>query len=184
MSCYENHTEEDLLALLNGDDEQAFTEIYNRYWKKLYAMAYERLKSKDLAEDVVHEVFLSLWQRRREAVIHSLHAYLAAATKYCTLKIYAGFTRTDMLVNEESARDTASGEAFIDFRFLEQMIQHEINRLPEKCRLVFRYSRRDQMTNAEIARELSISTKAVEKHITRAIRRLRLSLKSLFHFFF
>src|SRR5690606_39180832 len=85
MMNYENHTEEHLLTLLGRDDELAFTEIYNRYWKKLYAMAYERLKSKELAEDVVHEVFTSLWQRRHEAVIKSLNAYLAAATRYCTL---------------------------------------------------------------------------------------------------
>jgi RNA polymerase sigma factor, sigma-70 family len=183
MINYENHTEEHLLTLLGRDDELAFTEIYNRYWKKLYATAYERLKSKELAEDVVHEVFTSLWQRRHEAVIKSLNAYLAAATRYCTLKLFSGFSKADNPVEEMALPDHSTGQAFIDFRFLEQMLQQEVNRLPEKCRLVFRYSRQEQMTNNEIARELGISSKAVEKHITRAIKQLSVSLKSFFHLF-
>ena len=182
MSRYQYHTEDVLLSLLKEDDEQAFTEIYNRYWKRLFALAYERLKSKQQAEDVVHEVFTSLWQRRHKAAIQSLNAWLAAATKYATLKIYSGFLQNTVQVSETSLEEADSVHAYIDSRFLEQMIREELNRLPNKCRLVFEYSRQHCLSNKEIANELGISPKAVEKHITRALRQLRLGLKSLHQF--
>lgn len=183
MGPYASHTDDALLSLLSTNDEGAFTEIYHRYWKRLYAMAYDRLKDKSLAEDVVHEVFTSLWQRRQEALIRSLYPYLAAATKFCILKQYAGFSTTS-LPNEDSMAHLNHAETpAIETRFLERMLQEEVSRLPLKCRIVFQYSRQENLTNKEIALELGISDKAVEKHITRALRQLRLSLKSLHQFF-
>lgn len=181
MNRYASHTDDTLLSLLKEGDEAAFTEIYNRYWKRLYAMAYERLKSKDLAEDVVHEVFTSLWQRRQSAAIRTLAPYLAAATRYCILKMYSGLSQTAPLPEEPFGHTT--GEAYIDYRFLEQMIREEVDRLPSQCQIVFRYSRQDCLSHKEIAKELGITTKAVEKHISRALRQLRLSLKSLHQLF-
>ena len=183
MSHYASHTDDALLLLLSTDDESAFTEIYHRYWKRLYAMAYDRLKEKQQAEDVVHEVFTALWQRRSEAQIRSLSPYLAAATKYCILKQYANFSTTGLPDEESMAHLVPAVATSIETKFLERMLQEEVNRLPHKCRIVFQYSRQEHLSNKEIALELGISNKAVEKHITRALRQLRLSLKSLHQFF-
>jgi len=181
MSRYASHTDDALLSLLATNDESAFTEIYNRYWKRLYALAYERLKDKPQAEDVVQEVFTDLWQRRQTAQIRTLAPYLGAATKYCILKQYSGFATTSL--PEEESAIFPSETPVIETRFLERMLLEEVNRLPHKCRLVFQYSRQENLSNKQIAHELGISNKAVEKHITKALRHLRLSLKSLHQFF-
>lgn len=76
MQLFPNHSDEQLLRLLQQNDEAAFTEIYNRYWKILYSSAHNILQVKDAAEDAVQEVFISLWKRRNLVHIESLKAYL------------------------------------------------------------------------------------------------------------
>lgn len=166
------------MEALRGGDASAFTGIYRRYWQKLYAIAYHRLGTRQAAEDVVHEVFASLWKNRERSEIRSLYAYLAAATRYTIIRETARRGHKTQPVPEEAA-----DAPVIDLLFLERMIAEEVNQLPDKCRLVYRYSRETGLTNREIAREMGISEKAVEKHISRALSHLRLHLRHLLHFF-
>ncbi|MGH2553931.1 MAG: RNA polymerase sigma factor, partial [Chitinophagaceae bacterium] len=64
-----------LLRLVSQDDEAAFTELYERFWKKLFVAAYNRFKEKQQAEDIVHEVFASLWANRKKIEIESVDNY-------------------------------------------------------------------------------------------------------------
>jgi RNA polymerase sigma-70 factor (ECF subfamily) len=166
-----------LLDALKQGTATAFTEIYQRYWRKLFVMAYHRLGSRPTAEDIVHEVFMSLWKHK--ATVHSIYAYLSAATRYAILREVARSSRRSAAPAEEQwdAPD-------VDTRFLEKMIAEEIHHLPSKCRLVFQYSREAGLSNREIAHRMGISEKAVEKHITKALSHLRVQLRHFFHFFF
>ena len=168
-----------MLEGLRNGNEPAFTLIYKRYWQKLYVVAFYRLGSRQAAEDVVHEVFASLWKNRTSAGIRSLYAYLAAATKYA---VFAELAKQKKEASRIPTVEIADDQA-IDGRFLQKMIAEEINRLPDKCRLVFRYSRQSGLSNKEIAGELGISEKAVEKHISKALSRLRLQLRHFLSFF-
>jgi RNA polymerase sigma-70 factor (family 1) len=168
-----------LLEELRDGNEAAFTLIYKRYWQRLYVIAYKRLGSRQPAEDVVHEVFSSLWRNRESASIRSLYAYLAAATKYAVFAEVAKQTKHRATSPTEAA---LIHDHTIDDRFLQRMLGEEINRLPDKCRLVFQYSRQEGLSNKEIATVLSITEKAVEKHITKALSKLRLQLRHLFFF--
>lgn len=167
-----------LLQALRAGDETAFTQIYKRYWRKLYIIAYQRLGSRHSAEDVVHEVFTSLWKNRSAAEIRSLYAYLAAATRYAVFNEVARSGRRSPAEIPDIAEDQT-----IDLNFLQRMIAEEIHQLPDRCRLVFRYSRETGLSNREIATRMGISEKAVEKHITKAISHLRLQLRHFLHFF-
>src|SRR4051794_18127370 len=82
MTEYSYYADDELVQLMGKDDHNAFTEIYNRYWKRLYVLAYDRLRSRELAEDVVQDVLTGLWQRRAQTIIRSLPAYLATANRY------------------------------------------------------------------------------------------------------
>lgn len=181
MSPLPPYPDEELVRQLQTDNELAFNQIYHRYWRKLYALAYQRLRSKQAAEDVVQEVLAGVWQRRHTSLIDNLEAYLSAATRYAVFrqlgKEEARTTTLSPTHNQESLSDDIQ-----DVRLLEQMMQKEINKLPGKCKLVFQYSREMGLSNKEIAASLDISQKAVEKHITKAIRTLRTHLKSFFWF--
>src|SRR5687768_6908742 len=80
---YASHTDEELLTLLKKGNEQAFTELYNRYWKLLFSIAYQKTEQPADAEEIVQDVFADLWKRRKKTVIQvSIKSYLAAATKF------------------------------------------------------------------------------------------------------
>lgn len=177
---YRTLEDNELLELVKLSDGKAFDEVYQRYWRKLYALAYYHLKDSSEAEDVVQEIFVSLWASRERANIRSLYAYLATATKYAVFNHFSQpGGKTTSLESLMNSQDAALSPA--DSRLMEREIREEISKLPEKCRLVFRYSREEGLCNKSISEKLNISTKAVEKHITRALRQLRVQLK---HFTF
>lgn len=169
--------EKELLERLSQDDEAAFKAIYLHYWKRLYALAFVKLGSKQSAEDIVQEVFAGLWIRRKKQIILSLEAYLATAVKYSIFRELAGHRKRP--VTGLSSDVEMPGDNIVELRLLQQMLDKDIGRLPQKCKLVFQYSRSHGMSNKEIAGHLNVSEKAVEKHITKAIRRLRNSMHQL-----
>lgn len=165
-----------LLALRDGD-ENAFTTIYNTYWKKLLALAYANLKDKMLAEEVVQEVFISLWNRRFDQRIESLEAYLATAVKFSTFKSLHRNRRHSEIENQIEIKDYYIQDDVIESKFLKEYLDGVVEKLPDKCRLVFKLSRESYLSNKEIAKDLDISEKSVEAHITRALKLLKLNLQ-------
>lgn len=184
MKNYSLYDTTQLLSLIAENDNGAFTEIYNRFWKKLFAIAYNRLREVSTAEDIVHDVFASLWANRQNVDILSLENYLATATKYM---VFAAIKRR----MQEKVYTRASAyteplfeipvESAVHYRRILEIIKTEVDRLPERCKLVFQYSRDKGMPVKQIARELNISPKTVENQLTKAIRQLRLVTKTFLH---
>lgn len=170
----------ELMNKVRGSDGKAFDEIYLRYWRKLYALAFYHVRDSNAAEDIVQEIFVSLWASRERANIKHLAGYLATATKYSVFHYFAQPGRNMGSLEELSIFPEEPQIA--ESRLLEKEIRQEIDRLPEKCRLVFRYSREEGLANKTISEKLNISTKAVEKHMTRALRQLKVQFKHMLLF--
>jgi RNA polymerase sigma-70 factor (family 1) len=181
MAAYSTYTDQELLTFLKEGSEAAFTEIYKRYWDKVYAVACHRLNDETEAEEVVQDVFFSFWKRREILEVkNSLNTYLAVAVKYQvinrqTRKYYKTIEMDAMSQLEDSGVD--STQLWFSERELKQQLDDAISKLPEKCRVVFRMSRYEDKTNAEIAKKLGVTEKNVEAHITRALSSLRKSLE-------
>jgi RNA polymerase sigma-70 factor (ECF subfamily) len=165
---------------MSEDDESAFTEIYNRYWEKLLAISFFHAGVKQTAEDIVHDVMLSLWKRRKQVEITSLEAYLGTAVKFAVFKNIAREQRHRQLSSgQQQPAFTDDIESKLDAKFLEAYLNGEIEKLPAKARIIFHYSRSQQLKVSEITAKTDITPKAVEYHITRALRLLRESLKKI-----
>jgi RNA polymerase sigma-70 factor (family 1) len=184
MALYNTYSDEQLVVLLRNDDDEAFVEIYNRYWDKLLAIGYNHAHSKEIAEEIVQDVFMSLWNRRNNMDIDRLSAYLATAVKFAVFKVLAKENRRKALLADQLANDTAAtlNEAVIEAKFLKEYLDGVVAGLPEKCRLVFTYSREHQLSTKEIAEALQLSHKTVESHLTKALKTIRHYLGS--HRFF
>ena len=184
MRNFSTLTEEELLQYLRKGEEKAFTEIYNRYWEKLIAVGYYHTHDKQAAEDIVHEVMISLWTRKDELQIHSLHSYLATAVKFSVFKsIIRERRRKDLLLMQNIPDHFSDVEEKLDARFLQEFLHGAVEELPPKTKLVFSYSRGDELSVSEIAGKMDLSPKAVEYHITKALKTLRERLRKIKSFF-
>src|ERR1019366_8153342 len=191
MNEYQIYENKLLVELLSKGDHLAFSEIYSRFWQKLFVVAHNRLKEKYEAEDIVHDVFSSLWANRNKIQIESLENYLATATKYMVLskikrkelqRIYYKTSSQSNPVFELSV------ETSMHCKRILEIVKIEVEKLPEKCKLIFKYSREEGMPVKQIAQELSISSKTVENQLNKALKKLKLATKTfsgfLFFFFF
>ena len=158
-------------------DENEFIDIYSRHHRQLQHVVFGFAKDRVMAEDIVQDVFMSVWERRGKMHIDSLPAYLTRSVKLAVFKSVAANKLHQKLIAQYYRPETIQwDEQVIYARFLEEYLSSVAEQLPEKCRMVFKYSRQQGLTIAEIAVIMSLSSKTVEAHLTRALRVLRLSL--------
>src|SRR5690606_38701534 len=176
-----NHTDHQLLEAMRHDDERAFAEIFKRYWRKVHAMAYARVRSKSVTEEIVQELFISLWDKRATQSIQHLSSYLYQAVKFKVLnhieskliqEKYWNFYR-----NFISHKEDATANA-VEYNELMEAIEDGMKALPEKSRKVFKLNRLEGHSVPEIATRMKLSEKAIQYHLTQSVKKLRLHLRN------
>lgn len=176
------YTDEELVRLLSVDDQKAFEAIYNSYWKRLYAMAYNRLDSKENAEGIIQDIFAELWIRRHKLNVHkSLASFLFSALKYKIFNFYASQSVRRRYIDENKRLATEYNnetEDWLSFDELHHTIEDEIGKLPNKCQLVFKLNQEGNSAK-EIAEKLEISSRTVEGHLDQARKKLKTRISKL-----
>jgi len=173
-------SDSDLVESLKRGNDAAIAEIYNRYWRKLLAIAFNHTKDKIAAEEIVQEVLIKLWDKRANVKIDSLPNYLATATKFSVLTaIHRQKRRADIALSVYGQTLHDFDDEKIYARFLQEYIDGVVEKLPEKCKLVFKYSREEGRSIPQISVEMNIAEKTAEAHLTKALKVIRLSLRSI-----
>lgn len=173
-----NLSDKDLWEAVVADNSRAFAVLYNRHWKKLYSSAMYYLKDSDAAEQILHDAFVTLWQRRKHLRIENFNSYIYVTTKYHVYKHLRAPKRihTEPLEDyNELATVLSTAEDKLNHDDVEYNLRKCLSELPEACRRIFLMSRLEQLTNDEIAQKLGITKRTVENQITHALRHLRLS---------
>jgi RNA polymerase sigma-70 factor (ECF subfamily) len=161
-------------------DPAAFEALFHAYHAPLCAFAYRYLDARDLAEEVVQEIFLFVWERRETWDVRtSVKGYLFTAVRNAALS----YLRHERVVRRREAEtverlDGPSAGADAEAAAAETLaaVQRAVSRLPERCRLVFTLHREQGLTYSEIAEVLGISPKTVEAQMARALQSLRKAL--------
>lgn len=175
------YNEKDLLRQVAGGSEEAFTELFNAYRKKLFTNIYKLTESKEIAEDTVHEVFLKIWVNRSSlTTIDNFSAYL---NRMAHNHAYSGFRRMAKetlilaeLKNQDAGYHEHPGEQLMA-KEVRDFIKATVDQLTPQQRTVFLLSREQGLKQEEIARRLNISLFTVKKHMVDALRYLREEVK-------
>ncbi|MVM38824.1 RNA polymerase sigma-70 factor [Spirosoma sp. HMF3257] len=173
-------TDNELLALLRDDDEQAFRELYDRYWYKMYVIAHRKLRRKEVAEELAQELFVMIWQKRESLRVINLQAFLGVSLKNLMIDYIRRNIQEehylDQLQQFFPAETFATMEA-VQLNELSEAIQNTLAKLPEKTREIFILNRFEHLTIREIAQRLNLSEKTIEYHLSRSTTFLRQNLR-------
>lgn len=178
MKENDRKAEEIILESLKSGDESSFKIVYNQYWEKLYVVAFTRIKNSVGAEEVVQNVFVQLWCKKKSLEINNLSAYLAAMTRY---EVYKYLARESKMKQREEVWTSKTYSYVTPFSSLEnklllEFIRDLANELPEKCRLVFVENKLEDKSLKDVAHAMNISQKTAEAHLTKALHFIRIQL--------
>lgn len=175
---YKNLTDTELFLLLKQDDQHAFDEMYDRHFIPLLNTAFKRLQSKEDALEIVQDLFVQLYFKRKQIdYTHNLGGYLHMMLKNKIIdRFREQLVRKKHIYRFHQMKLEATPDApedHMDVKLLEQKIYTVIEKLPDKCREVFLLSRFDNLSHQAIAEKLNISVSTVEKHIVKALKIVR-----------
>src|SRR5688572_10584652 len=174
-------SDEQLLLLIQEDDQQAFDEVYSRFWGSLFGIAYSHLKEATASEDAIHDVFANLWANRHRLEVRQFRNYLAISVKYIVLTSIKRKGYFRKYEESQQATDTSfkseQPDQFIIYKSIMERLEQEVAKLPAKCRLVYQYSREQGLTNDEIAEKTGTSVNTVKNQLAAARKQIRDNMK-------
>lgn len=181
MSTKKYISDSELVERLHLSDMGAFDQIFDRYSEKLYGFTFKYLKSKEESEDIVHDVFLKIWENRKKIKKEtSFKSYLFTITyhnichvfreRQLNLKIIEGIERNTIHIPKI--------EEQIDYKSALGKIELLLEKLPEKHKIIFRKSRTEFKSTFEIAEEMKLAPGTVDNIISTTLKYLRKKLSA------
>lgn len=174
------YTDEQLIAGVREGNDAAFAELFNRNWDRVFGMVYSRVRDRDATEGISQDIFMKLWDKRCDLTIDNFSAYLYTCVKNrCINYIESKIARKKHWERYKAFLPVAddSTNKVIDFNDLKEALEKGLNTIPEKSKVIFRLSRFEGQSVKEIAGKLNLSEKAIQYHLTRSVKELRVYLK-------
>jgi RNA polymerase sigma-70 factor (family 1) len=179
MLAHKSYDDQELLSMLKANNDAAIKYIYNKYWKRLYLSAFSIIRDACPCEDIVQDVLLQLWVKRHEVTIDVLKSYLFTAVRYKVLSHIRSASQRKIFIEPGELEHLAGIEELRDRlneRDINNMLESGISALPARCKEVFVLSRKEHLSNKEIAEQMGISIKTVEAQMTIALKQLKISM--------
>jgi RNA polymerase sigma-70 factor (family 1) len=174
------YQEEPLVDALKRGDKVAFNIVYEHSWYKLFLMAYQRIRQKEPAQELVQNLFMKLWEKRDTLEINDLEAYLYSAMRHAIID----YVRAQLVVHNYIQYRTShfsdteeTTERMVALDDVSEALEAGITKLPEKSQEVFRLSRLNNWPTDKIATHLNLSEKTVQYHLTKSLKFLRTYLR-------
>lgn len=183
----EPYLNQEWVSGIRSGDHAAFEALFREYYNPLHAFIQDQVQPQEIAEDLVQNVFLRLWQKRKTLDVRgTIRGYLYGAAR---LEVIDHYRRKGVRMREEGSRTQAdpmpgmgdphpSAEELVHTAELRQAIRHAADDLPERCRVIVTMRWEHQLSHAEIAQALGISRKTVENQMTIAFKVFRSALQS------
>jgi len=175
----EKYSDEELLVQIRNDDRFAFNILFERYWKKLYQTALARLNDDVEAQDLIQEIFIKIWQRRKDLEIHtSLEHYLQRSVRLSVISHFRSKKNSDIQLQDALDRINVLESAIhslTEYVELEKTLEVAVNGMPETLRNVY-LLRSENLSVKQIASRLGLADQTVKNYIAEVTRRLRITI--------
>ncbi|HJD75939.1 RNA polymerase sigma-70 factor [Bacteroides reticulotermitis] len=163
-------------------DSRAFRTLYMHYYDRLFQFAMLFLRSETGAEDVVADVFFNIWKDRTTLTgIPNFQAYIYQAVRYgCLNVLKSGYVSKRSDLPEIEMQVTIAPDSPLDelaYKELSDAVQQAVNALPERCRMVFKMSREDEMSQQEIADALGVQLCTVQRQTLLAKAKIKQAIE-------
>lgn len=164
--------EQTLLRQLRNADPTAFRRVYDRYVQRIYYFAVSLLKSPEAAQQVVHDVFTSLWERRYtldEEI--PLNGYLFTITYGLVLANFRerhSQCQPKEILQRLTTQSGTNTEEEVLYQELELLYQQAVTQLPPRRREIYLLSRHEGFTSQQIADRMNLSTRTIDDHLAQA----------------
>ncbi|WP_269413787.1 sigma-70 family RNA polymerase sigma factor [Pedobacter rhodius] len=167
----------------------AFNELFERHWAKVYAVALRYVKDRELALEIAHDIFVNIWTKRKQLNIDNFQNYVVTSASYHGIRKSRALKAIPISYIEDYLENENILPASMNFQSSnlgEQKIQEEefqsnilllLESLPNRCREIYLMSRHDNLSIQEIAILLNISKRTVENQLTAALKYLRTAMK-------
>lgn len=180
------NVDEKLFALIKQGDHNAFKKLFNSYWEEAYTLVWKKTGSEDEAKDIVQDLFVYIWNNAVKIDLkRSFESYLFASLKYKVINYYvaaAKYSFTDSRELEDNESFSVLPHVPMETMELEQILDNEIDNLPERMKEILNLSRKEGLSIPEIAQKLSIAEKTVKNQLSIGVGRLRESLITKYDF--
>ncbi|MEZ5104086.1 MAG: RNA polymerase sigma-70 factor [Draconibacterium sp.] len=177
-------SENDLIKTLKKGNSSSFELVFKTYYKKLCLFAFDYLNQLETAEDIVKDVFVTLWDNREKIEITtSLSGYLFTSVRNACINYlkrdkrrnktvsFEELMRLNIKMNEPYSDTYIPGNIFA--KELENKLLEKIEELPSSCKEIFKLSRFEGLSHKEIAEKLNISENTVKIQIYKALKKLK-----------
>lgn len=165
-----------LLNKISLGDEHAFRILFDQHRKRVYTYALKIVKSASYAEEILHDVFIKIWQYKSITEIENLELFLRTVTRNTTFKVLRRI-KLEIKVNDEWGQGWEEvhneTENTILLKDTAQILNEGINLLSPQQKLVYVLCRNEGLKYADVAQRLSISTETVKSHMKQALKFLR-----------
>ena len=158
------------------EDRKDFEKVYTEYWEKLNVFSFKMTQDEQLAQNIVQDVFIDLWERRKEVEIVAMDHYLFRAVKNQIFKNYR-MNRMDKTVLEDKFENYLIENLPPADSELADQLYRLLDRLPEKRKEIFLMHKLQEMSIEQIATELSLSKQTVKNQLSLALKQLRSGVK-------
>jgi len=173
-----NITDEILIAAIKKDDYVSYNQLFTRYYGRLCQYAYSWLESREDSEDIIQELFLSLWNgRKRIEVNENVSGYLFKMAKNMSLNHIRTAKNYRMLLEKQNNMPSYYEENLLESDEFRIALYDCIERLPERSREVFLLHRLKGLKQKEISDKLSISIKTIKNQIWGTLQKLKKCLE-------
>ncbi|OFY99249.1 MAG: hypothetical protein A3K10_01345 [Bacteroidetes bacterium RIFCSPLOWO2_12_FULL_31_6] len=181
MSLPSENINAKIISLHQILDEKTFEQIFKTHFSSLCHFARKYIRDTDICKEIVHNVFVNMWEKRSSVDLgKNVKSYLFAAVYSRCMNYIRDQKKFDGNASEHIEVINKADDQDIEQKMAETELENRINTaiqtLPEKCREVFQLNRIEGLKYREIAEKLGISIKTVENQVSKALKVLRTNL--------